>query len=315
MNIYLDINDALLTHNLKPAEGLRTFLEFILKGNDVYWLTTHCKGDSAVTINYLRDLLPTDILDLVKQIKPTNWNTRKTEAIDFSKEFLWFDDYLFEAEKSDLQKNNKLESWIKIDLRGQPSTLTNWVKDNGVNKIEVYGGDIAKLEIIGKDKKIAALKVDCIVNATNEFLYVGGGVCGAIHEAAGPELEVECRKIGLCRVGQAVISKAYKIPVKNIIHTVARVWQGGGYEEEEKLASCYRSCLELAVKHGLKTIAFPSISTGSFGFPITKASRIAIKTVHDALLTYPEIKKVYFILFDFDTYNYYSGALAELKNK
>ena len=133
MNIYLDINDTLLTHDLKPVEGLKTFLEFILKDNDVYWLTTHCKGDASVAINYLRDLLPDDILNLAKLIKPTNWNTQKTEAIDFSKDFLWFDDYIFEAEKRVLQENNKLESWIKIDLRSQPSQLIYWKENNGLS--------------------------------------------------------------------------------------------------------------------------------------------------------------------------------------
>ena len=133
MNIYLDINDTLLTHDLKPVEGLKTFLEFILKDNDVYWLTTHCKGDASVAINYLRDFLPDDILNLAKLIKPTNWNTQKTEAIDFSKDFLWFDDYIFEAEKRVLQENNKLESWIKIDLRSQPSQLIYWKENNGLS--------------------------------------------------------------------------------------------------------------------------------------------------------------------------------------
>lgn len=133
MDIYLDINDTILTHDLKPAEGLKTFLEFILKGNEVYWLTTHCKGDPLVTTNYLKNLLPEDIYNLTKHIKPTNWNTRKTEAIDFSKNFLWFDDFLFESEKEVLQENNKLASWIKIDLRSEPSQLMSWLTSSNTN--------------------------------------------------------------------------------------------------------------------------------------------------------------------------------------
>jgi hypothetical protein len=130
MNIYLDVNDTLLTHDLKPASGLKDFIVTVLKNNDVYWLTTHCKGNSQTVMNYLSPLLSPDILAAMKRIKPTNWNTLKTEAIDFSKEFLWFDDYLMEAEKKILRDNNQVESLMKVDLRNNPYQLIQWLESN-----------------------------------------------------------------------------------------------------------------------------------------------------------------------------------------
>lgn len=153
-------------------------------------------------------------------------------------------------------------------------------------KIELVKGDITKL------------KVDAIVNAANETLLGGGGVDGAIHRAAGPELLEECRKLGGCKTGQAKITKGYKLPSKYVIHTVGPVWHGGKSKEEELLGNCYRNSLELAKIHRLKTIAFPSISTGAYRFPIEEACPIALKTVKDFMKGNPDIlEKVIFVLF------------------
>lgn len=162
-------------------------------------------------------------------------------------------------------------------------------------QIELVKGDITKL------------KVDAIVNAANKTLLGGGGVDGAIHREAGPELLEECKKLGGCQTGQAKITKGYKLPAKYIIHTVGPIWQGGGAGEERLLASCYRNSLELAKKNNLRSIAFPSISTGAYRFPIEKACPIALKTVFEFLEENPNVlEKVVFVLFsdrDFQIYN------------
>jgi O-acetyl-ADP-ribose deacetylase (regulator of RNase III) len=130
---------------------------------------------------------------------------------------------------------------------------------------------------------LTSLEVDAVVNAANRQLAPGGGVCGAIHRAAGPELAEECRRVGPCEIGNARMTRGYGLPAAYVIHTVGPVYQGGGSDEAEQLASCYRRSLELAEKHGLDSIAFPCISTGIFGYPMAEATRIALRTIGEWL--------------------------------
>lgn len=168
----------------------------------------------------------------------------------------------------------------------------------------------AKIEIIKGDITKAA--VDAIVNAANTTLSGGGGVDGAIHRAAGPFLLDECKTLGGCATGKAKITKGYGLPARYVIHTVGPVWHGGNFGEEELLALCYCNALELAEKNSLKTIAFPSISTGAYRFPIEKAAPIALKAVKAFLETSPGIpEKVIFVLFSDEDLSIYRKSVAK----
>lgn len=160
---------------------------------------------------------------------------------------------------------------------------------------------------------ITKQSVDAIVNAANCSLLGGGGVDGAIHRAAGPELLAECRTLHGCETGQAKITKGYRLPTKHVIHTPGPVWHGGNNGEAELLASCYRSCLTLASENGCKTVDFPSISTGVYHFPLDKAAAIASKTIKEYLDAHPEIERVRMVCFDERTKAAYDSAIAALE--
>jgi O-acetyl-ADP-ribose deacetylase (regulator of RNase III) len=170
-----------------------------------------------------------------------------------------------------------------------------------------------KLQLMLGD--ITRMKVDAIVNAANTRLLGGGGVDGAIHRAAGPELLEECRRLGGCPTGDARITKGYRLPAKYVIHTVGPVWRGGKDREAEHLASCYSSSLKLAEENGVKSIAFPSISTGAFGFPIESASKIAIQTVRDFMRKANVIERVIFVCFSQGDYETYKKAFQSTKTQ
>ncbi len=166
-----------------------------------------------------------------------------------------------------------------------------------MDRIELHKGNITQLN------------VDAIVNAANQTLLGGGGVDGAIHLAAGKELLNECRELNGCKTGNAKITNGYKLQAKHIIHTVGPIYNGGSHNEAKKLASCYRQSLELASKTGIKSIAFPNISTGVYSYPKQDAAEIAMKEVVSYLQAHHEIEKVLFCVFDEDNYLIYNRLL------
>lgn len=167
----------------------------------------------------------------------------------------------------------------------------------------------AKINLIQGD--ITTIVVDVIVNAANNSLLGGGGVDGAIHRAAGPQLLEECRSLNGCKTGEAKITKGYLLPAKYVIHTVGPVWQGGKQSEEELLMSCYFNSLELARQHELRTIAFPNISTGVYGFPKELAAEIAIETVNNYLMQHTGLDGIIFAVFDASNYELYTNKLMK----
>jgi len=168
----------------------------------------------------------------------------------------------------------------------------------------------ARLEVIVAD--ITTLSVDAIVNAANSTLLGGGGVDGAIHRAAGPELVAECRMLHGCKTGDAKITKGYRLKAKHVIHTVGPVWNGGSLNEDALLVSCYRRSIEICSKHGLASVAFPAISTGIYRFPADRAADIAVKTVAETLPSTPSLTRVVFCCFSQDSARLREDALTRL---
>ncbi|UCF72208.1 MAG: O-acetyl-ADP-ribose deacetylase [Deltaproteobacteria bacterium] len=169
-------------------------------------------------------------------------------------------------------------------------------------RIEILEGDITKIE------------VDAVVNAANTSLLGGGGVDGAIHRAAGPELLAETRKIGGCPTGEARVTKGYRLPAKWVIHTVGPIWSGGNRNEDEFLASCYKNSLKAATQIGAVTVAFPSISTGAYRFPLERAVDIALRETKSFLQANQSIDKVIFVCFGSQAYNKYEEVLKKVFN-
>jgi len=168
----------------------------------------------------------------------------------------------------------------------------------------------AVLELLQGD--ITEQGAEAIINAANRSLLGGGGLDGAIHRAAGPQLLAECRTLGGCETGDAKITKGYKLKARHVIHTVGPIYHSDGQRAPELLASCYRRSLEVASENKLKSVAFPSISTGAYGYPLEEAAPIALKTVIDYLKAHPDIQLVRFVLFGNDAHRAYEKALKDL---
>ena len=168
------------------------------------------------------------------------------------------------------------------------------------DRVEIIQGDITKLA------------VDAIVNAANTSLLGGGGVDGAIHRAAGPELLAECRTLSGCATGEAKITAGYRLPARYVIHTVGPVWHGGAKGEAELLRGCYRNACRIAHENGLASIAFPAISTGVYGYPLDQACRIALEEVKSALASYPDLARVIFVAFSDEARQIYQETVEEV---
>jgi O-acetyl-ADP-ribose deacetylase (regulator of RNase III) len=198
------------------------------------------------------------------------------------------------------------ERAISADLR---SSVSSAVYCSGILEKPMS----AKITLLIGD--ITQLGVDAIVNAANSSLLGGGGVDGAIHRAAGAGLLAECQTLGGCLPGQAKITNGYRLPAKRVIHTVGPNWQGGGRGEDVLLASCYRTSLRLAVQHGLRTVAFPAISTGAYGFPMARAARIAVREVRNFVSQDETLAEVILVCFDPRGYDHYQEALSEAEGR
>jgi O-acetyl-ADP-ribose deacetylase (regulator of RNase III) len=177
------------------------------------------------------------------------------------------------------------------------------VTKDPVSRIEIVQGDITQQD------------VDAIVNAANTSLLGGGGVDGAIHRAAGPKLLEECRALGGCATGEAKITKGYALPAKFVIHTVGPVWRDGNHHEDDLLADCYRNSLALAVKHAIRSVAFPSISTGAYGFPMERAADLALRTTWEFLRVHDVPANVRFVCFSPAASEVYSSLLRGISGR
>ena len=187
-------------------------------------------------------------------------------------------------------------------MRSRRSSKSNLLIDDPSQRLNHFPMD-SRIETLQTD--ITTLQIDVIVNAANSSLLGGGGVDGAIHHAAGPELVQECRMLHGCKTGEAKITKAYKLPAKHVIHTVGPVYNGGRGNEAELLANCYDNSLKLAVEHNLRSIAFPGISTGIFGYPKQDACDIALTTTNEFLSKNESLERVIMVCFDVESYQLY----------